>query len=133
MPRDTSVTDDARAAPVNAPTCRPSRSPRTGPPRSGCTPGPITRRSTPPNERTEMPPAVARLALLVPPARQDLVDEVLDRIGHRDPGRFNRGDSASAQRASLRTDVRSRVEDRGPATYAAQDRPTPGHSASDGR
>ena len=36
-----------------------------------------------------MPPAVARLALLVPPARQDLVDEVLERIGRRDPGRFS--------------------------------------------
>lgn len=34
--------------------------------------------------RTEMPAAVARLAQLVPPARLDLVDEVLVRIGRRD-------------------------------------------------
>ncbi len=33
--------------------------------------------------RTEMPAAVARLVQLVPPARLDLVDEVLVRIGTR--------------------------------------------------
>lgn len=33
---------------------------------------------------TEMPAAVARLAQLLPPARLDLVDEVLVRIGRRD-------------------------------------------------
>ena len=31
-----------------------------------------------------MPAAVARLAQLVPPARLDLVDEVLVRVGRRD-------------------------------------------------
>jgi hypothetical protein len=36
------------------------------------------------DDRTDMPAAVARLSLLVPPARVDLVDEVLVRIGHRD-------------------------------------------------
>jgi hypothetical protein len=39
-------------------------------------------------ERTEKPPAVARLALLVPPARQDLVDEVLVAVGRRTPLQF---------------------------------------------
>src|SRR5918993_6006827 len=34
--------------------------------------------------RTEMPAAVARLAQLVPPARVDLVDEVLVGVGRRD-------------------------------------------------
>jgi hypothetical protein len=34
--------------------------------------------------RTEMPAAVARLVQLVPPARLDLVDEVLVRVGRRD-------------------------------------------------
>jgi hypothetical protein len=34
--------------------------------------------------RTETPAAVARLAQLVPPARVDLVDEVLVRVGRRD-------------------------------------------------
>jgi hypothetical protein len=34
--------------------------------------------------RTEMPAAVARLVQLVPPARLDLVDEVLLRVGRRD-------------------------------------------------
>jgi hypothetical protein len=34
--------------------------------------------------RTEMPAAVARRAQLVPPARLDLVDEVLVRLGRRD-------------------------------------------------
>jgi hypothetical protein len=35
-------------------------------------------------DRTGMPAAVARLAQLVPPARVDLVDEVLVRVGRRD-------------------------------------------------
>jgi hypothetical protein len=34
--------------------------------------------------RTDMPAAVARLVQLVPPARVDLVDEVLVRVGRRD-------------------------------------------------
>jgi hypothetical protein len=34
--------------------------------------------------RTEMPAAVPRLVQLVPPARIDLVDEVLVRVGRRD-------------------------------------------------
>ena len=34
--------------------------------------------------RTEMPAAVARFVQLVPPARVDLVDEVLVRVGRRD-------------------------------------------------
>ena len=34
--------------------------------------------------RTEMPAAVPRLARLIPPARVDLVDEVLVRVGRRD-------------------------------------------------
>jgi hypothetical protein len=34
--------------------------------------------------RTEVPAAVPRLVQLVPPARVDLVDEVLARVGHRD-------------------------------------------------
>jgi hypothetical protein len=34
--------------------------------------------------RTEMPAAVARLAQLIPPARVDLVDEVLVGVGRRD-------------------------------------------------
>ena len=34
--------------------------------------------------RTEMPAAVGRLVPLVPPARVDLVDEVLARVGRRD-------------------------------------------------
>ena len=34
--------------------------------------------------RTEIPAAVARLVQLVPPARLDLVDEVLVRVGRRD-------------------------------------------------
>ena len=34
--------------------------------------------------RTETPAAVARLARLIPPARVDLVDEVLVRVGRRD-------------------------------------------------
>jgi hypothetical protein len=34
--------------------------------------------------RTDMPAAVARLTQLVPPARVDLVDEVLVRVGRRD-------------------------------------------------
>jgi hypothetical protein len=34
--------------------------------------------------RTETPAAVARLAQLIPPARVDLVDEVLVRVGRRD-------------------------------------------------
>jgi hypothetical protein len=40
-------------------------------------------------ERTEMPPAVARLALLVPPSRTDLVDEVLVTVGRRSPHGFD--------------------------------------------
>jgi hypothetical protein len=36
------------------------------------------------NGRTEMPAAVARLVQLVPPARLDLVDGVLVRVGRRD-------------------------------------------------
>lgn len=35
-------------------------------------------------DRTDMPSAVARLVQLIPPARVDLVDEVLVRIGRRD-------------------------------------------------
>ena len=35
---------------------------------------------------TELPAAVARLVQLVPPARVDLVDEVLSRVGRRDLG-----------------------------------------------
>jgi hypothetical protein len=34
--------------------------------------------------RTDMPAAVARLVQLIPPARVDLVDEVLVRVGRRD-------------------------------------------------
>src|SRR5215207_8878687 len=34
--------------------------------------------------RTDVPAAVARLAQVVPPARLDLVDEVLVRVGRRD-------------------------------------------------
>ena len=34
--------------------------------------------------RTDMPAAVARLAQLIPPARVDLADEVLVRVGRRD-------------------------------------------------
>jgi hypothetical protein len=34
--------------------------------------------------RTDMPAAVARLTQLIPPARVDLVDEVLVRVGRRD-------------------------------------------------
>jgi hypothetical protein len=34
--------------------------------------------------RTEMPAAVARLAQLIPPARVDVVDEVLVGVGRRD-------------------------------------------------
>jgi hypothetical protein len=33
---------------------------------------------------TDMPAAVARLTQLIPPARIDLVDQVLVRVGHRD-------------------------------------------------
>jgi hypothetical protein len=36
--------------------------------------------------RTDLPAAVARLALLVPPARVDLVDDVLAAIGRSTPG-----------------------------------------------
>jgi hypothetical protein len=36
--------------------------------------------------RTDMPVAVARLALLVPPARVDLVDDVLAAVGQSIPG-----------------------------------------------
>ena len=36
---------------------------------------------------TDTPAAVARLVQLVPPARVDLVDEVLSRVGRRDLGR----------------------------------------------
>ena len=35
-------------------------------------------------DRTDLPAAVARLAQVVPPARVDLVDEVLVRVGRRD-------------------------------------------------
>jgi hypothetical protein len=37
--------------------------------------------------RTETPAALARLVQLVPPARLELVDEVLVRVGHRDLSR----------------------------------------------
>ena len=36
---------------------------------------------------TELPAAVARLVQLVPPARVDLIDDVLSRVGRRDLGR----------------------------------------------
>ena len=37
--------------------------------------------------KTDVPAAVVRLVQLVPPARVDLVDEVLSRVGRRDLGR----------------------------------------------
>ena len=48
------------------------------------TPGFTTRRSTSPRAAPTCPSAVARLVQLIPPARVDLVDEVLVRVGRRD-------------------------------------------------